>query len=566
MSDLGTVVSQVTQIPAAWVQDVNNLVYRGLVPGQTTAAAVPSTAASISALRAFSKTGGSKVLVFGYYSSGDGGGGLYWYDSTDTTSADNGGTVIVASDGGRWKLATSGVVSVKQFGAKGDATTDDTAAIQAAVTYILGVRGCLYFPRNTAGDYYKITAPIAGTGATTFSIVGDGPQAVTLMGVGMSAGQYILDFSDSASDVVEQVRIEGITVRSLDSVPSGVRLKNVSYVLLKNVVVRSLTDGVAIDGSRCFTHAFEQLQGSSIAGSTVKWIAGFTGGGQFTFTGCTFTGVNSVVFPTTALADSLTFLGCNWEAHSSSGLVVNGTVYGVTILGSRTEAGGGVDFVLRPTGAGEYVGGVVIQGVAFSASNASSTNRVQIGGDAGKIRGFSVTGNIVVHGSDSFGGALVDLNGEGSSGTIVGNYLRGTTGNGAKVVTSQRAGVVVYGNENLSGILGEQWYSKPTSITYSASMTPDSSQGQFHTIVATNNTAFTINAPTNPPPSSNAAQILTLTVFNTSGGALGAVTWNAVFKMAAWTSPATGNNRSITFKWNGTNWQEISRTPSDVPN
>jgi hypothetical protein len=101
-----------------------------------------------------------------------------------------------------------------------------------------------------------------------------------------------------------------------------------------------------------------------------------------------------------------------------------------------------------------------------------------------------------------------------------------------------------------------------TAIAYSASITPDASAGQAQTITATNATAFTINAPTNLVTD----QLLTLTIRNTSGGALGVATFNAIFKMSAWTQPATGNSRSITFRYDGTNLIEIARTPADVPN
>lgn len=91
---------------------------------------------SISALRGLSKSTYTRAFVTGYYAAGDGGGGAYWYDPSDTTGADNGGTVIVAADGGRWKLEYTNTVSVKQFGAKGDKTTDDTAAIQSAINWV----------------------------------------------------------------------------------------------------------------------------------------------------------------------------------------------------------------------------------------------------------------------------------------------------------------------------------------------------------------------------------------------------------------------------------------------
>ena len=100
------------------------------------------------------------------------------------------------------------------------------------------------------------------------------------------------------------------------------------------------------------------------------------------------------------------------------------------------------------------------------------------------------------------------------------------------------------------------------TITYSASMTPDASAGDSQIITATNATAFTINAPSNP----RTGQRLRITLRNTSGGVLGAATWNAVYKMTAWTNPANGFSRTIEFEYNGTNWIEHDRTAADVPN
>ena len=103
---------------------------------------------------------------------------------------------------------------------------------------------------------------------------------------------------------------------------------------------------------------------------------------------------------------------------------------------------------------------------------------------------------------------------------------------------------------------------KSQTVTYSASMTIDASTGCVFVITATNATAFTINAPTNPTTDAT----MKIIIRNTSGGALGAVTWNAVFKMSAWTSPATGNSRTIEFYYNGTNWIQLVQSTVDVPN
>lgn len=100
-------------------------------------------------------------------------------------------------------------------------------------------------------------------------------------------------------------------------------------------------------------------------------------------------------------------------------------------------------------------------------------------------------------------------------------------------------------------------------ITYSASMTPLARAGNEFYIVANDANAFTINAPT---AVFQDGQLLRLTIHNTSGGALGTATWNAVYKMAAWTQPATGFNRSIEFRRQNGSWYEVSRTAADVPN
>lgn len=104
---------------------------------------------------------------------------------------------------------------------------------------------------------------------------------------------------------------------------------------------------------------------------------------------------------------------------------------------------------------------------------------------------------------------------------------------------------------------------RSVTVTYSASMNINASTGDSFLIVATNNTAFTINAPTAPL----IGQRIRFRIKNTSAGALGAATWNAVFKMgAAWTQPASGKSRCIDFENDGTNWIETGRTAVDVSN
>lgn len=99
-------------------------------------------------------------------------------------------------------------------------------------------------------------------------------------------------------------------------------------------------------------------------------------------------------------------------------------------------------------------------------------------------------------------------------------------------------------------------------LTYGATVTPDTRLGRMLEIVATNATAFTVAAPTDY----GAGREFALVVKNTSGGALGTITWNSVYKMATWTSPANGFQRAIWFRCDGTKCYETTRTTADIPN
>ena len=69
------------------------------------------------------------------------------------------------------------------------------------------------------------------------------------------------------------------------------------------------------------------------------------------------------------------------------------------------------------------------------------------------MSGFQISGNVVTHGADQFGGKLVALNGEVGSGTVSGNVIRGRNEHGAGAVNSNPTEVSVFGNENISGLL-----------------------------------------------------------------------------------------------------------------
>lgn len=95
-------------------------------------------------------------------------------------------------------------------------------------------------------------------------------------------------------------------------------------------------------------------------------------------------------------------------------------------------------------------------------------------------------------------------------------------------------------------------------------ITPDLSVSSYVRITLTTNAAQTIAAPVNGV----AGQYLRIEFRNTSGGAAGAATFNAVYKLqgGAWAQPATGQNRKVMFYFDGTNWTEVNRSAADVAN
>ena len=102
------------------------------------------------------------------------------------------------------------------------------------------------------------------------------------------------------------------------------------------------------------------------------------------------------------------------------------------------------------------------------------------------------------------------------------------------------------------------------TVVYSTTPTFDASAGKYFQVTPDDNVAFAIQAPTNPFPGLE----FVLRIINSSGGALGALTFVAAFNIAAagLTQPANGFSRSYRFFFDGTNWIEQGARTVDVAN
>lgn len=221
--------------------------------------------------------------------------------------------------------------------------------------------------------------------------------------------------------------------------------------------------------------------------------------------------------------------------------------------------------------------------VGFEVQNADRTSMIGCTATASTTFGFIVHGNagptslgddFVIDGciADGCGvdgfrvepgyGARGRISGTARSNTAAGVRVRAAAGQTGTIDATSTGNTTNYQIEDAS------WAVRPPANTVTllngggVNVQPDATAGNFQRIRVTNATAFQVNNPSNP----NANGLLAISVENAAGGAMGAITWDTSYKLAgAFTNPATGNLREITFRYDtaGGVWRETSRTTAD---
>jgi polygalacturonase len=94
--------------------------------------------------------------------------------ATETGAVEFDGTdLFLTLSNQRRRYLTSPVINVLDFGAKGDGTTDDAGAIQAAVNSLLSTGGIVYLP---ASLMYRVNSSIDIRSNFAIWIVSDAPR------------------------------------------------------------------------------------------------------------------------------------------------------------------------------------------------------------------------------------------------------------------------------------------------------------------------------------------------------------------------------------------------------
>ncbi len=172
--------------------------------------------AAIKALNVAELSDGQLIVTAGYYTENDGGQGTYVYDST-SVAVDNGGTVIAPTAGaGRYLLLTAGDINVRQFGAKGDGATDDSARIQAALdtakdpygaANVYAVRsGEVYFPKGR----YRIASTL--TVHPGMRIVGESQESTHIVPEASTDAFYCVTPDGSSSTMIRSYGFSNISI------------------------------------------------------------------------------------------------------------------------------------------------------------------------------------------------------------------------------------------------------------------------------------------------------------------------------------------------------------------
>lgn len=452
------------------------------------------------------------------------------------------------------------------YGAKGDGVTDDTAAINSAITALLSAgSGKIHFP---PGDYL-ISGPL--------TVKPSNHQTVPLIISGYGAKFHLTTasagwvFQQSTAKSFRHLRVEGLqcvidsnactdAFLFTDGGHSGSFWNWVARDLSVETGTASapINNGIHVSNTSGTNVLFQFL----IESCNLLQTANVTGAGILMVGG---SNISSVEIRNPNVNGYL-----NGVQVGDSGQAITGaTIIGGTIVSAQQEGvklychGGGLihthvenSWLQTPTG---ILGGeIYIEG--HGSIIEADVHRQTAGGHAlWCIAVFASAGPVTIIG-------------KGSDMPFTWVRIINTTGNTSGIVN-------IIGIDNsqvdFSQVLLDAtptlnlWQpntrTDPTFPGAGGAVAIDASKGQQQFITVTDGTAFTISNPTNFGPGT----VVNLIISNSSGGAMGAVTLGSAYKPAgSITVPANGKMRVYSFVGyviHGTlQLIEVSRSPADI--
>lgn len=519
------------------------------------------------------------------------------------------------------RTQATGVVNVKSYNAKGDGTTDDTAAIAAALAVVNASGSTLFFPPGT----YPSTAAL--TIANGASIRGAGRACTFLSFSGATDGIVVSDATVQPRDwVISDVSITTSNATAGRALNINVVIRGAIRGVILNVSIlktgsglwayglysanwqvsavyglhnyQSCAVGMHFDNFSDSLSVYDyEFVGSSGAGLINRGIE-IIGDADVRFYGGTLQGyfAQSLIYINTTVKGQK-FYGLHFEntnASPSDGADVVGVGTNVNTLFSGIQggtfnigtAGSWRNFVMESCESaitiGAGCGSTTIIGVRGTGITDNSTSATILGcsTSAGGALASKLPGHLLAHntatipvGQNPSLGALTLANNSPlywvDSGSVAREVLQMSAAN--QVLAMYQSGSTfairnstptnkfTVTDTKITALTG--FATARTAPTYGTTIPIDAGLGNEFVITPTDGVAFTVSNPTNAA----AGQRITVRVVNTFG-VLGALTFGTAYKAATWTQPANGFSRAIDFQYNGAAWVEVSRTPADVPN
>jgi hypothetical protein len=475
----------------------------------------------------------------------------------------------------------------RRYGAVGDGTTNDTAALQSWINVIGHAgNGEGYLP-GTPGSAYLITSPLAvsaqctirGGGIARSAIICNNCDAFT---IAAGVTQFVVEKVRLNQSVRYQApngtvttntnagfRFQGtsgspngtVTLRDcfIDGFQTGIVGNFLQFSLIDNCEVVYGLNGIICYGMPVNLNVrggIYQCGNLSNAGTLAGSIGVQFGDGTSATQGCTITdgciitgfATNVWLFGANFCKILDSFLDytngvsvlCQSNANASTCHDIRDNYMAMTALGTTSIR-------LLSSTAASNPAGTRISGNTIITYASGCTVGIRV--DGTQEQNNVISGNTVsIQGGAALADLLVsaDASGSGSSHVIAGNDWQGLGANITVPCTYTGNRGLCITNPN-TFVLQPLFSTLQSTLAYSASMTPNLQTSSSFVITATNGSAFTINSPTNPP--AQGGNQVRIWISNASGGALGAVSWGGSYKVPAGISyPANTYRRCYEFE------------------
>lgn len=233
-------------------------------------------------------------------------------------------------------LANNAVFNVKDFGALGDGTTDDTAAFRACATACQALAGpyVFYIPRmDTAGAGYKITDEIILPPINGMAVIGDGMSASVV--VQATAGKRGLVADASGLGAINRAIFRDFCISSSSSFTDGLYLKQIDRSFVQNVKAEGGTSsGFHIIG--CLVMRFIGNEANANAVGLLCETGSVTGLNGSLVEGNAFES-NGIGMWLENGAAGTAIVGNVFESNTGGGLLIQQSSLGLAIYGNYFE-------------------------------------------------------------------------------------------------------------------------------------------------------------------------------------------------------------------------------------